>query len=82
MPAPQNKTGLRLFSYMDIPNCKEGWISTEDFLPEDFDLVMLKDQNNRISKGWMNGNSWDGSKITKRQVIKFWKRDFEYRNSP
>lgn len=67
----------KTFSYCHIPNIKNGWIDVSEYLPVDFDLCLLKTDNNKILTGWYNEYEWDGLNVDDEHVIKFWKRKLD-----
>jgi len=52
---------------------KDGWLSTEQYLPEDYELVHLKsDLLGSAIPGWAQGNKFVGLRV-KDQPYKYWK---------
>lgn len=62
-----------LLTYSRVKKDFDGWVKAEDYLPEDFDLVLLKIDNG-IKKGWWAGNKWDGLRYYEGEEVKFWKK--------
>ncbi len=67
-------TRTRLFSYKDVVADEEGWIKAKDFLPPDYDLVLIKTSKDRIVAGWHTGHYWEGLKLPANQIVEYWKR--------
>jgi hypothetical protein len=70
----KTKSGCRYLSYTDVPS---GWVSIEDFLPNDYDLLLVKTKSGRIYKAWLSHNIWDGLKIKQSDTVEFWKNPKE-----
>ena len=70
---PSKKTGCRFFYYTDIPFEAKEWNSVEEYLPEDYDLILLKTVTGKIFKGWLSFRTWDGMRKEENDVVKFWK---------
>lgn len=55
----------------NIPH--EGWLNSDQYLPDDYELVQIKE--NFLDKpvcGWMQGNKWVGPRV--RNInYKYWK---------
>lgn len=71
------KTGKQIRSYMtysDVKTDYDGWADAEQYLPKEFDLVHLKLNNGKHSKGWRSTTSWDGRKFDPGTVILSWKK--------
>jgi len=52
---------------------RDGWLSIEQYLPEDYELVHLKsDLLGRAVTGWAQGNKFVGLRV-KDQRYKYWK---------
>lgn len=55
----------------------DGWASCEEHKPIQFDLVIVKDKNNNIQRGWWTGYVWDfGSKRILEPV--YWRTEDIY----
>lgn len=66
------KAGTRYATYTDIPDSK-GWIDASIYLPQEFDLVLLRGDDHKIQKGWKSQFSWDGLHMKNPNIIKYWK---------
>lgn len=52
---------------------RDGWISTDQYLPEDYELVQLKeDMFGKSIAGWAQGQKFVGLRV-KNQPFKYWK---------
>ena len=53
---------------------KDGWLRTDRYLPEDFELVALKvDFFAKWVPGWRRGECWEGLRVKKGSSYKYWK---------
>lgn len=51
----------------------DGWIAADKYLPEDFELVDLKeDILGKSIAAWVNGNTWEGLRV-KPKKYRYWK---------
>lgn len=62
------------FSYSDCKADLQGWIKTSEFMPDDYDILELKDAKENIKFGWSTGHKWDGCKIKEKDEFFYWKR--------
>lgn len=67
------------YTYKDIRFDVDGWANSKKFLPEDFDLVLLRLKRERTIPGWINGMKWEGIRLKKDDLVMFWKRNEEER---
>ncbi len=73
----QHKPGTkRPYSYGDVFFDADGWADVKRYLPVSYELVLMKDENDKTIIGWHSGGSWDGLKY-KAQEIKLWKRKMD-----
>lgn len=49
------------------------WNHVEEYLPHDFDLVLVKTNKKEIKKGWYTGQIWQGGKLQDNEIVKYWK---------
>jgi hypothetical protein len=63
------------YSYYKINLKKyvDNWIPVTDYLPEYYELVLLREGDEKPVKGWWNGNGWDGLRVNKKKYT-FWKK--------
>lgn len=66
----------RPYTYTDVFFDKDGWADSDDFRPVTYDLMLLRDENNRTIVGWYTGSGWDGLRY-KGQEVKHWKRKLD-----
>lgn len=63
-----------IFTYDDVIYSKDGWADIKKFVPMEYDLVCVKiEGKDRDYFGWWTGSSWEGSKISKNDVVIKWK---------
>lgn len=74
----ENKIEI-VYSYKDVNYDINGWADSTKFLPEDFDLVLMKIDGKKTIYGWAIGNSWSGLKYKKGEKVLYWKRKPEER---
>lgn len=67
-------TRNRLLSYKDVVTDEEGWVKAIDFLPPDYDLVLIKLNPEKIVSGWHTGHYWEGLRLPASQDVEYWKR--------
>lgn len=60
-------------TYEDLDAFRK-WIDVKEYLPRPFDLVLIKDSQNKELSAWFDGSRWDGYRITRKNEIKYWKR--------
>lgn len=72
----ERKDLYRMVPYGKLPKDAHGYTSVEH-KPGVYDLVLTVDKYGKRRKGWWNGISWDGFKISKEMEIVKWKRVFE-----
>lgn len=54
-----------------------GWASCDHDKPREFDIVLIKDEKNRIQRGWWTGFAWDfGRKVISKPT--FWRLEDIY----
>lgn len=64
----------RMLSYRDTVEDEEGWVKAKDFLPPDYDLVLIKLKPDKIVSGWHTGHYWEGLRLHPSQDVEYWKR--------
>ncbi len=67
------KSGWRYFYYTDIPNEGLDWNSVDEYLPDVYDLILLKTSTGKKFKGWLSHRTWDGMKMEENDIVKYWK---------
>ena len=60
-------------SYRDV-EFKDGWADAAKFLPVPFDLMRMQLTNGKYISGWWTGQMWEGLKLEKHHIVKYWKR--------
>jgi hypothetical protein len=65
------------FQYKDVEFDIDGWADCKRFLPDDYDLVLLKLSRGKTIPGWIAGSSWDGLKLKKEDTVLYWKKKEE-----
>jgi hypothetical protein len=78
-PTGQKKKIPIFYTYKDIKFDIEGWANSKKFLPEDFDLVLLRLKREKIIPGWIIGMKWTGLRLKKDDEVMFWKKNEEER---
>lgn len=84
MPHPQrvgkpytNKVGKRRpFMYSMVKTDEHGWVSPEEYLPLEYDLVHGKTDSGILSV-WHTGTKWDGLHYQSGDKIEKWRRTTE-----
>jgi hypothetical protein len=69
MPGTQNKV-----TYKDVKRNKRGWVESNQFIPRDYDLVMIRFSTGKITYGWTRGRIWEGVLVTPDVIVEQWKR--------
>jgi hypothetical protein len=65
----------RGITYSIIPKDVENWVDAGKYIPEDFDLCLLKIKGReKVLPGWASGLKFDGAKINPDDEILFWKK--------
>lgn len=64
---------LTYWTYRNIKYDNEGWADGSIYLPDQFDLCILKTEKEKVIKGWHTGQIWDGLNVKILDKIKFWK---------
>ena len=67
----------RVFAYRDVKSDEDGWVSPDQFLPEEFEIMSIQTEEGKIKKGWFSGLAWDGSRVKRTDKIIKWRRDLE-----
>lgn len=67
----------RLLTYKKVPCVKGEWVDANKYLPNDFDLLLLKIKDKPIISGWCVGKKWDGLKYKRGDIVTHWKRKHE-----
>lgn len=67
----------RVFAYRDVFFDPDGWADASRFLPEEYDLVLLKYDTERTTCGWLSGTTWEGLRHNPDQQVLYWKRKLE-----
>lgn len=67
-------------TYTDVPTDIDGWVDSSKYLPEDFDLVELRMEDNIIESGWAIGSTWDGLYVDSDSKVNYWRRITEKEN--
>ena len=71
------KTGKdRLMTYADCKGDGDDWVDAAKFLPYDFDLVLLRTDQDKTLPGWISASHWDGYRVTSDHKVLFWKRQY------
>jgi hypothetical protein len=65
------------FTYKDIEYDIDGWADCKRFLPEDFDLVLMRLKREKTINGWISGLAWNGLRLKPDDEVLFWKRRLE-----
>lgn len=52
-----------LLTYDDVITDDSGWVDPQYFLPEEFDLVLIKLSTQEKSFGWIENKDWFGKKL-------------------
>ena len=66
-------TSPKKYKYPDLKYNEDGWAKAARYLPEEYDLVLLK-YKNRTVPGWRSGNYWDGRMVDANEEVIYWKR--------
>ena len=70
------ETKKRKFTYPNVKTDPGGWADCQFFLPESFDLVLMK-IGDIYKMGWFQGGSWDGYTYEAGEKVTHWKRVVE-----
>lgn len=63
------------FTYVMMETDANGWVDVNNYLPEDYDLIYMKDaEGKRTVVGWLGANQWDGLNLPTNFKCKYWKR--------
>ncbi len=65
----------RKFAYRDIKLDPDGWADVNQYLPADFDLLLMKMSDGTIKPGWRIGNDWDGIRLNPLVQVIAWKKN-------
>ena len=60
-------------TYAKVPNDGNGWVDVSEYLPDNYDLVLMK-IGDTYKNGWYQGNSWDGYRFNEGEEVTHWKR--------
>lgn len=67
-----------LFTYFNVKYDADGWANVTEWLPQDYDMCLLKNDKGTIKIGWRSGFVWDGLTITINDKFIAWKRKLNY----
>lgn len=67
------KNSVYKYGYRDVHYDIEGWVDVNQYLPGEYDLCLLKTPKRTIT-GWHTGQSWDGLKLKRDEIVLYWKR--------
>lgn len=70
---PRADDKKKKYSHANIKTDIEGWANVSEYLPEDFELVLLRNAEGTTYFGWYTGAEWDGLR-TKMRKTTHWKR--------
>lgn len=65
------------YSYRDIYFDPGKWADASRFLPEDYDLVLMRLTNGKTITGWSVGLKWEGLRLQPEDNVKYWKRKLD-----
>lgn len=69
------------YTYKDVEFDDEGWADVANFLPADFDLVIIEIAGRKEPiDGWSTGHNWDGLFFQTGDKVLRWKRKPDERN--
>lgn len=60
--------------YKDTPKDKNGWVKSQFYLPQTFDLVEVLTSKKKTYKAWHNGKEWVGYKLEPDSKVLCWRR--------
>lgn len=67
-----------LYTYNNVIYDIDGWADVNYYLPNDFDIVMLRVKNiHKPIPGWYTGRGWDGLKWNDDYEVLQWKKENE-----
>jgi hypothetical protein len=71
-----------VFTYKEVKEEEDGWVSLKKFYPLRFDLVSLRIKRGSCEEkkqipGWWTGEAWEGQKLKIDDVVIGWKQDPE-----
>ena len=49
------------------------WSDVDDYLPAEYDLILIKTAEGKIMKGWISHKTWDGMRLEENEIVKYWK---------
>lgn len=62
-----------LHTYKSVIYDKDGWADASFYLPVEYDLVELKIDGKKDSKGWSTGSGWDGFTVNPDDKVLSWR---------
>lgn len=62
------------FSYSEVEYDNFGWADSSKYLPLDYDLVEVKNKENKVFSGWIIGIKWEGYRIQEGINLTHWRR--------
>ncbi len=62
------------FSYSQVKFDLLGWADANEYLPEDYDLVQLKTNEEKVYPGWIIGTKWEGYRVKDDLSVTHWRR--------
>lgn len=62
------------FSYSQVKYDDFGWAEAEVYLPLDYDLVEVKNEENKVNSAWVIGIEWDGYRLKNNTKVTHWRR--------
>lgn len=68
----KKKDDKKNWAYKDAEYDPEGWCDIRKYLPEEYDLCLLKTEV-KTRKGWWTGTGWDGAFIGGETIL-YWKK--------
>lgn len=68
-------------SYLIVKEHYPKFVPITQFNPEKYDLVQLKDEEDKLYIGWYTGSGYDGLKINRNTKITEWKKIYDLHDS-
>ena len=64
----------RKVTYKDVAYDKNGWALPDQYLPIDYDLLLVKIAGKKSTSAWVCGKKWFGLRLDPSDVVVAWKR--------
>jgi len=65
------------YGYRDIHFDGDKWADAKKYIPEDYDLVLMRVNTGEVIPGWACGYKFEGLRLKPEHVVKYWKRKLD-----